>query len=370
MAAVAWFVTPHGFGHAARASAIMAAWRALRPELRLELFTLVPEWFFRDQLGPLGYHPCACDVGLVQDGPMNGDLGRTVTALDALLPFRPELVASLAAEVRAAGCRLVVCDIAALGLVVAQAAGVPGVLVENFRWDYIYEPFLAQVPALARHCDYLAACYDAADVLIQVSPVCAPRPAALTTAVVARPARQSRQAVRAALGVGDRRLVLSAMGGFPTEYPFLPQLAAWPDYLFVVCGGTAEPRREGNLLCLPHRGGHHFPDLVQAADLVVSKAGYSTTAEVYRSGTPLAYVLREEFRESPTLGRVIVGELSNHRLTEEEFYRGAWLPLLPQLTALPRRPHPDAIGDQQAAAFLNRLLAQRIAATVGCRGRS
>jgi hypothetical protein len=32
--AIAYFVSPHGFGHAARSVAVMEALRALRPEIR------------------------------------------------------------------------------------------------------------------------------------------------------------------------------------------------------------------------------------------------------------------------------------------------------------------------------------------------
>ena len=47
---LAYFVSPHGFGHAARACAVMQAMRAVWPRVVFEVFTLVPEWFFAESL--------------------------------------------------------------------------------------------------------------------------------------------------------------------------------------------------------------------------------------------------------------------------------------------------------------------------------
>ncbi|MBC2715495.1 MAG: hypothetical protein HF978_09310 [Desulfobacteraceae bacterium] len=47
---IAYFVTFHGFGHAARASAVMNAIYARWPFVHFEIFTQTPEWFFKDSL--------------------------------------------------------------------------------------------------------------------------------------------------------------------------------------------------------------------------------------------------------------------------------------------------------------------------------
>ena len=137
---VAWFISPHGFGHAARAAAVMEALRKKRPRIEFEIFTRVPEWFFEDSLtGPFNYHPLVTDVGLVQETALREDAARTLERLDQFLPFEPILVERLAREVRQLECRCVICDIAPLGIAVAHQAGIPSVLVENFTWDWIYE---------------------------------------------------------------------------------------------------------------------------------------------------------------------------------------------------------------------------------------
>src|SRR5512138_3861696 len=84
---IACFVTPHGFGHAARAAAVIEALRGLTPGLHAHLFTTVPRWFFGESLGR-GFtrHGLDVDVGLVQRGPLAEDLPATLARLRALYP--------------------------------------------------------------------------------------------------------------------------------------------------------------------------------------------------------------------------------------------------------------------------------------------
>src|SRR5438093_3552811 len=118
---IAYFVTPHGFGHAARASAVMVALQEIAPDIQFDIFTQVPHWFFQDSLVRDGryYHVCT-DIGLVQTTSLHEDLPATVRRLDSFFPCDGALVTTLAALLRSAACALVLCDIA---LVSSRAVG-------------------------------------------------------------------------------------------------------------------------------------------------------------------------------------------------------------------------------------------------------
>jgi hypothetical protein len=51
---IAYFVSPHGFGHAARAAAVMEALSEIDTGVQFEIFTTVPFWFFRDSTMAIG----------------------------------------------------------------------------------------------------------------------------------------------------------------------------------------------------------------------------------------------------------------------------------------------------------------------------
>lgn len=146
---IACFVSPHGFGHAARAAAIMAALQDRDPAIAFDVFTTVPVWFF-EQSGcrKVSFHAEPVDIGFAQRTAFAEDIAETLRRLAAFVPFAPALVTRLATAVRAARCRAVLCDIAPLGIAVAQAAGLPSILVENFTWARLYPAYPATDPRL------------------------------------------------------------------------------------------------------------------------------------------------------------------------------------------------------------------------------
>ncbi|ETX01026.1 MAG: hypothetical protein ETSY1_09080 [Candidatus Entotheonella factor] len=357
MSRIAYFISPHGFGHAARAAAIMAAIQELDAGMGFDIVTQVPAWFFQDSLnGRFDYHDVCTDLGLVQHSALNADLGASLCHLDTFLPFDTAEIARLARRLDA--CQLVVCDIAPMGLLVAQQLGVPSVLVENFTWDWIYRIYVDAYPGFSRHIDYLAACFATASYHVQTEPVCDIRPCDLTTRPISRQPTTSPMHIRERLDVPpDVPLVLLTMGGIPESYPFVQQLTErFPEIAFVIPSGSAEPQRFGHVQLLPPRSAFFHPDLVHACDAVVGKAGYSTVSEVYAAGVPLGYILRQSFRESAALAAFVRQHMHGIEVPELDFQNGGWLDLIPDLLQLPKRQRQEPNGAGQAANFVYQLV--------------
>lgn len=355
---IATFVTPHGYGHAARASAIMEALtQAASGKVEFHIYTTVPRWFFRDSLsGTFHYHPLHTDIGLVQKTPLQVDLRETIERLDGFLPLDVNTVEALARQVSRAGCGMVVCDIAPLGIQVARAAGIPSVLVENFTWDWIYGAYERREPRMGPHIRYLRGLFRAADFHIQTEPVCHRRPVDLVTRPVSRKVRMPAQEVRRRLGLPEKaRVVLITMGGIASGLPFLERLRAWEDIRFIIPGDARTIRHQDNLVLLPHHSQYFHPDLLASSDAVVGKVGYGTLAETYRAGIPFGYIVRQGFRESGKLASFVREHMAGLPIREAEFQKGAWLSCLPQLLSLPRIRRRDPNGADQVARFLLRL---------------
>ncbi|MEE8138312.1 MAG: hypothetical protein V3T81_05500 [Thermoanaerobaculia bacterium] len=355
---IAYFVSPHGFGHAARSAAVMEALHELEPRIRFQVFTTVPAWFFHDSLhARFTLHPVTTDVGLVQKSSLEEDPAATVRALASFLPLREERVRELAKSVRGLGCRLLVTDISPLGIAVARAAEIPSVLVENFTWDWIYNAYTEAEPGLRPFLTPLCELYASVGLHIQTEPCCRRLAGAPVVPPAARRFRGSVEETRRRLGLGDSRpMVLLTMGGVEWEYSFLDRLTRAQDLVFVVPGGAERSERRENLVLLPHRSPVYHPDLVAAADLVVGKAGYSTVAEAYRAGTRLALVERPHFPESAVLADFVRRHLPSLEIRAEDFPGAEWLDRLPDLLAR-GRPAPRAEnGADQIASRLLRLL--------------
>ena len=212
---IAYFISPHGFGHAARACAVMGAIGELDPAIAFDIFTTVPRRFFDQSLdAPFTYEPLLTDIGFVQKTPLLVDLPETVRRLDDFFPVDQNRIDSLAAGIKAKGCRIVLCDISPLGILVAEKAGVPSILIENFTWDWLYEGYRGEMPQIGRHTPYLKNLFERADYHIQTEPACLKSTADLTTYPVSRKPRISRKEVRESLGIsGNRKMVMITMGG-------------------------------------------------------------------------------------------------------------------------------------------------------------
>lgn len=351
---IAYFISPHGFGHAARASAVIEAVRATRPETYFHLFTSVPEWFFRKSLGAhWRYHPVRCDIGLVQKTALQEDVEATLDQLRGFIPFDEAVIDRLAGEVLALGCRMVICDIAPLGLAVASRAGLPSVLIENFTWDWIYAGYPSRKDEFLPFIDELERVFHTAGRHIRTEPCCEATPADLVTAPVSRSPRAGCAQTRRALGLSmDQKVILISMGGIPDRLDVAALQKACPAAVFVVPGASDAEERVENLILLPHHHAYFHPDLVAASDAVIGKVGYSTIGEVYWAGVPFAFISRQDFRESALLADYIRAHIPGFELTQSEFESGGWQERAAELLDYPRVERAGENGAGQIANYL------------------
>jgi hypothetical protein len=356
---VAYFVSAHGLGHATRASAVMAAVHGLDPSICFEIFSAAPEFVFADSLrGHYAYHYGITDVGLAQRSALVEDLPLTLARLDDFLPFDDFLVRSWADWLSRLDCELVVCDIAPLGLAVAEAAGLPSLLIENFTWDFVYRGYLDEAPALERHADYLAAVFAKTRYRLQAEPFCVPaRHTDDQLRPIGRRPRAGAAATRAALGLApDERLVLVTLGGGPDQ-PLVPTRGSpEPGVVYALAGAAAVFHREGAWLLLPYHSPVFYPDLLAASDAVIAKLGYSTLAEAYHAGVPFGYLPRARFPESPILSAFAEREMPAIEVPAQAFLAGDWLAPARRLLAMPRRHRHGPNGADRAAEFIVDLL--------------
>lgn len=331
----------------------MESIHVLSPEIRFDIYTLVPRRFFEESLtGPFTYYQYLTDIGMAQKGPLHPDPEETVKRLDRIFPMEARRLNGLVSSLQERRNRLVVSDISPMGIFVAKEAGIPSVLVENFTWDWIYAAY-QETQGMERHALYLKEIFDGADYRIQTDPVCRARGNASRVPPISRAPRKPALEVRARLGVsnGDR-LVLITLGGVPGSYEFLERLTRVEGVLFVVPGASETFTRKDNLILLPRHSEYYHPDLVHAVDAVAGKAGYSTLAEVFRAGVPFGYVLPERFPESDHLAGFIRDHMPGIRIAEKDFENALWVENLPELLSLERADTTGSDGGKEAAEIV------------------
>jgi L-arabinokinase len=347
---IAVYVSGHGFGHSTRTAEVLRELRGLAPDLPITVTTSAPSFLFEGLVPPpLSFRPVECDIGLVQRDALVIDEPGTAARWREFAAGWEGFVTAEAAWLRSVEAHLVVADIPPLAFAAAHAAGVPSVAVGNFSWDWIYDHLAGRQPALGEAADVAREAYARAEVLLRLpfaGDLSAFR-AIEDVPLVARQPSRAREEARRALGWGKETVVLLSFGGPGLPGIDLPAYGALSEYRFVLTGASGEGESPANLVRMGgedlERAGLEYPDLVGAADVVVTKPGYGIVTDCIAAGTRMVYTDRGDFPEYPILTREMVGYFPAVYATNEEVRGGMLGRALEEVLGLtvPERPRID-----------------------------
>jgi L-arabinokinase len=336
MTSLVYYVSGHGFGHAVRSAEIIRALGRRRPGLHVHLRTTAPAWLFPAvesfQSGDL-------DAGVVQPDALHIDRAATLARAAQLARESETLVAVETDFLRRVGAGLVVGDVPPLAFLAARAAGLPGVAVANFSWDWIYRPYVRARPEYAWLLEWLRRAYGCADLLLRLpfhGDLSAFR-AIEDVPLVNRPPSAARAALRGRLDLRPAELaVLLSFGGFGLTGLDVGQLAVFRRYTFIatekeVSPGSALP---ANLRLVPAYQ-HNYTDLLAACDAVVSKPGFGIVASCLAERVPLLYTDRGDFPEYAVLVEAIHRYGRGRHIPQSDLLAGNLGPHLDELFGTP-----------------------------------
>lgn len=165
MASLVYYVSGHGFGHAVRSAEIIRALQRQRRGLPIHVRTTAPDWPFP---AVQTCQPVQLDVGVVQPDTLRIDIETTLARAAALAGETNALVGREVDFLAGIGARLVVGDVPPPAFLAAAAAGLPGVGVANFSWDWIYHPSVASYPEYTWLVESPREAYGKADLLLRL----------------------------------------------------------------------------------------------------------------------------------------------------------------------------------------------------------
>jgi hypothetical protein len=348
------FISPHGYGHATRCIAVLETLSEIHPELSIQIITTVPRSLIAETLTDFSYHPVEVDIGMVQASALDADLSLTIDALDKFLPFDGALVEHLAKICRKSS--FILSDIAPLGIAVAKTCGIESILIENFTWDWIYQPYAEKHPGLQKHITYLQEILKQVDHRIQTEPLCNTADHSLHCGPIYRKSKVCCTNIKKELGCNDKTLVLITMGGVNQPHPCLEKLLEAKEFFFIFSGQAENRRIENNIHFLPASDTYYHPDLICAADIVICKAGYSTVAECCQAGARVLAVAREDFSESAVLQKYLEARLNAIIIDPKQYLTSSWIPLLHDLMKEPCPEPEHENGANSAAQYISKLL--------------
>jgi len=339
-----FYISGHGFGHAARAIQVVNAIARREPSVRIVLRTSVPEWFLRASLeAPADILPVVTDPGVVQPDSLSIDEDETARRAAAFYRDFETRIGGEAQVIRALDPAIVLGDIPPLAFAAAGAAGVPSIAISNFTWDWIYEGFPG-FDALAPGVRRTIAEGNAQASLALRLPFFGGF-ASVTRIedmpLVARRATVAGDETRRRLRLpSDRPVVLATFGGHGGNVP-LADAAGNGSFLLVATdyevGQEAPPHPNLRVVSAGElrAASLTYTDLLAAADVVATKLGYGIVSECIANDVALLYTLRGRFAEQDVFVREMPAVLRTRAIDREHLIGGCWAESIEALLAQP-----------------------------------
>lgn len=328
MKTIIFYISGHGFGHSSRMAVVINELIRREPDRKIVVKTSAPEWFFREQItGKFTFSPLECDIGVIQSNSLNLDPQASLKAYADFLANRKQVITNELRSVREVDPRLIVGDIPPLAFKVAGGAGIPSLAIGNFSWDWIYEPYVERYPEYRYIISAIREDYRNANLLLRLpfSGEMNAFPVSRDIPLIARQAVRSAEEVRSLLRLpATQPVIILSFGGFRLGEDYYRRLSQIKDCLWLaservgfklpaIKNISREELRELNLT---------YPDLVGAADVVVTKPGYGILSECIANRTRMLYTSRGEFREYPILVEGIKRHLPSVFISQEKLKTG------------------------------------------------
>jgi hypothetical protein len=372
-AAIVFYVSGHGFGHASRTIEVINAILVKRPETRIGVRTAAPRWLFDLTVkGKVTFSTLETDTGVVQVDSLTLDEADSIRRASA---FHSDLVTRAASETRVLrelGAGLIVGDIPPLAFAVGGAAGIPSIGLGNFKWDWIYAdyPRVRLAPSLL---PAIRTAYGKASMALRL-----PMSGGFENfsnvkdiPFIARHATRTREEVCKLLKLpADKPIVLASFGGYGIPGLETDALAKFKKYTVITTANlplgrtrkempTAE--RKGSFISVNEEAmydaGVRYEDLVGAAEVVVTKPGYGIIAEAIANDAAVLYTARGHFPEYDVLVAEMPKYVRNAFIGHDELFAGKWELHIDKLLAQPKiKKKPETNGADVAADILLKAL--------------
>lgn len=349
-------ISAHGLGHLAQTAPVLNALRPLLPGLRLSLRTDVPLARLRARVeGEFEHIAEARDFGFVMHNAVDIDRAGSSQRYREFHADWTHRVAAEADELRRRQVDAVLSNAAYLPLAAAAEVGIPAVGMSSLNWaDMFAHYFGSEAWAAPIHAQILNA-YNAATAFLCFSPGLPMRDFRRRTTLgpVAGIGRHDRGYFSRLLGLDEsRRWLLVAMGGmdFPLATEHLPSR---PDVCWLLPGSPAAFAR-GDLRGFDPAEAR-FADLLASVDAVITKPGYGTFVEAACAGTPIVYLERDDWPETPYFAAWLAHHGRAAAIGRETLLAGTFMTTLEALWRQPAPVPPDPTGGAEAARELAKL---------------
>ncbi len=335
---VAYYITPHGFGHAVRALETIRRLTDLDPGSKPIIISDIPYALVEQNVGrPIPMRRVRLDIGLCQFDSIRFDLEKTLLALEKLLSEAGAIIEREKQFLLSRNVRLVVSDIPFLPFDAARECGLKSIGIGNFTWDWIYRDYAGSDPRWNEIISRIKDSYGTGSLFLRL-PMhgdCSVFPKIEDVSLVARKSSRSRNEIRSLLGLSvEEKMVLVSFSSLEIDEAALARLKKISGITFFYKSPTKFPLPGARSIDGTEIS---YVDAVAAADAVITKPGYGIVSDCLAHGTPIIYTDRGPFPEYEILVETIRRELTCVYIDRVDFLAGNWHEAIRKILALPRK---------------------------------
>lgn len=325
---ILFYISGHGFGHSTRMAEVINKLSSLGPEISFYIRTSAPKWLFKRELLPkFNYSYLLCDIGIVQKDGLSLNRLKTLKKYADFVAQKKSLIPQEVEFIKRNNISLLIGDIPPLAFEVAAEAGVSGLAISNFSWDWIYSPYIEEYPQYRYLLGEIKESYSKADKLFRLpfSSEMSTFPIREDIPLIARKSKVLKKEILKRLKISQaekRKIVLLSFGGFAYPPDFFAKVGSCRDYLFLSSGKINEDSYP-NVIALPKRSSILHQDLVKVSDLVLTKLGYGIVSECIANRTPIMYTSRDSL-EHDALAQGLKRYAHSYFMPREDLLQGNW----------------------------------------------
>lgn len=345
-------ISGHGFGHVAQTAPILNLLHRRFPRLRLTVRTTVPLVHLRSRIHAAFAHLSSeGDIGMVMSSALDIRIEDSCATYRAFHSNWESRVESEAGILRDLGADMVFSNVGYLALAGAQRAGIANAALCSLNWADIYRQYCGNDAVTGQ----IRTCYANADAFLRATPGMdmADLPNLMPVAPIASVGENRREELNRKLGLSkDEKLVLVSLGGIAGRLP----IEHWPHI-------------EGVRWLVQQDWHVHHPDaivleslamtygdLLASCDALLCKPGYGSFVEAACSGTPVLYVSRSDWPESPPLTEWLRRHGVCREVSRDTLNKGEIGGLLDELWQAARPVPVTPKGAEQAAEWITKKL--------------
>jgi hypothetical protein len=343
-------ISGHGFGHVAQTAPILNLLFKLMPRLRITIRSVVPLAHLRSRIkAPFDHLQSHGDIGMIMSSALDICVADSRSAYQDFHTDWNTRVAEEAKLLRDLKADAVFSNVGYLALAGAQKAGIRNAALCSLNWADIY-----------RHCrgndsisNQIHSCYANADVFFRATPgmTMSDLPNLVPVSPIAAVGENKRKQLNQDLQLSAKvKLVLVSMGGIASRLP----IERWPClenvfWLVQESWGVNHPKA-----IVLETLKMNFSDLLASCDALVCKPGYGSFVEAACCGTPVLYVDRPDWPETPALVAWLQQNVACREISLGQSENGEFFEELETVrhSPLPTRPIPN--GADQVVKWLRR----------------